>query len=128
MNKQLQNRLFNQSRKLYNKSGDTYQHFSFILDRNKVVSWGRNYKKKTHPWSAFYGFTYFKIHSELDAIKNLPYPLRQLTDSFTIVNLRLNKKLEFMMAAPCPTCIKLLSFFGFKNVIYTDKFGDFTYL
>lgn len=128
MNKKLKNRIINQSRKFYDKNGDTYQHYSFLVDGNKIISWGKNNKKKSHPFSARHGYTYFKIHSELAAIKEFPYSLAELEGLYSMVNVRLNKKLEIMLAAPCFQCIRMLDFFGIREIIYSNEKGEFVKL
>ena len=126
MNKKLQNRIVNQSRKFYDKNGDTYQHFSFIVDRNKIISFGRSNKKKTHTFSQRQGYEYFRIHSELAAIKDFPDELIFIEEyGLSIINTRLNKKLELINSRPCLQCMKLLDFVGIRDIIYSNEKGEF---
>lgn len=128
MNNKLKNRIINQSKKIYDiKAGDPYLHISFLIYRNKIVSWGKNSREKTCPLAQRHNYEYFRVHSELAVIKNFPYPISELS-AYTIVNLRINKRKELMQSRPCDCCINLLSFFGITSILYSNEKGEFVSL
>lgn len=102
---------------------DSNKHFSFILDKNVIVSVGWNQSHKTHPIAAKFGHRFSGIHSELHAIKNFKYPIKELPH-FTFVNIRLMKNRTVGLSKPCKHCSKMLSFFEVGEVWYSnfDKF------
>lgn len=104
-------------------------HVSFVLQGDRVISYGLNDRRKTHPQSPA---KYRTIHSELAAVLNIPltfsntigkkYQLANLGDiaeKLTIVNVRLNKQGQSMLAKPCKTCEKWLVEMGFKEVFWS---------
>ena len=98
-------------------------HFSFIVDKNKIVSFGWNNGWKTHPMAAHYGHRFNAIHSELAAIKNFPYPLRELKN-YNLVNIRVKKDLSLGHAMPCSFCQKMLESFEISGVYYSGRNGE----
>ena len=66
------------------------RHFSFILKKNKIVSFGWNQIKKTNTlcWKHKYEYPY--IHSEISAIRNFEYPA-SLFSRCELVNVRVGK-------------------------------------
>ncbi len=101
-----------------------FPHWTFILDDNDIVSVGMNRKKSPPIWLGYpsKGESTSKWHSELDAI----YKLRKPLDSFTAINIRLNRKGEPKMSMPCKCCMKLLQVNRCKRVFFTtnDKWGQ----
>lgn len=102
------------------------KHFSFIVRRTKIVSFGWNMAKKTHPWAAKYGknIDYPFIHSELAAIKNFPFPPIEL-EKCSLINTRVCPSGKIRISKPCEHCMNLLDVFSFKHVYYTDDEGKF---
>lgn len=94
------------------------KHFSFIVKRSKIVSFGWNQPNKTHTMAAKFGYKFPYIHSELSAIKNFPHPNSHL-DGLTLINVRIDKRGKINMAKPCKNCMNLIRFFGIRQVIYT---------
>lgn len=99
-------------------------HFSFILKKKKIVSFGFNNAWKSSPISAKYGHRWNAIHSELMAIKNFPWSINEL-GRFTFVNIRLRKDGSIALSKPCIHCEKMLSYFGVSELYYTSNEGDF---
>lgn len=122
-------KLLNKLRRLvYNNldlSNSRSRHFSFIVKRNTIYSFGYNTIFKTHPLANKFGHRFPDVHSELAAIKNFRRPVVELKN-FKLVNIRvLRKNNLFGMSRPCPACYKLLLAFGVRNVIFSDEKGEF---
>lgn len=100
-----------------------FKHFTFIVERNKIISYGWNQSFKTHPLAAKYKARFYSIHSELDAIKNFPYPVNQLK-LYDLINVRILKDGTLGPAKPCVSCHQLLLYFGVRQVYYSTS-GEF---
>lgn len=100
---------------------------SFILDKNKVISYGFN-QYKTHPLQAKYGEDRFKIHqhAEINAIVNAVRN-REITQNKTLVVVRVLKNGQKALAKPCMGCMRAIKDYGFKKVIYTTPEGYVTW-
>lgn len=105
----------------------SFKHFSYIVERNKILSVGYNLPDKTHPLALKFGHRFYSIHSELDAITNFPYPNRFLKRC-RLINLRISKDHTVRMSKPCQFCQKLIRAFNIREVWYTNDFGKFQYL
>lgn len=102
-----------------------YMHYSFIIQGNKIIEWGMNRPGNATP---FHGFepTRHKIHSEVDAYKKAK-GLLDKSKNFSIVNLRLNRKGEPRMSAPCKCCMNFLETVGCNGIHYSTDQGWETY-
>lgn len=98
-----------------------YHHFSFIVQDNKIVEWATNAPGKDI-YSHFYS-AIAMIHSECAAFKKAKGLLNR-TESFQVINIRLNKKHELRISKPCRCCVEFLSTFNCDKVYFTneDKF------
>ena len=102
-------------------------HFSFILQKNRVIGVGTNHLFKTHPKGAEYGYRYAAIHSELDAFLDLPREIdyRKLK----LINVRLSRKSLkerrpiLRMSRPCVHCSVWIQNIGFKEIWYSTDQG-----
>lgn len=104
------------------------KHFSLLVKRGKIISFGWNQSFKSHPTAKLYGHRFNSIHSELHCIKNFPYPTNELRE-YTLVNVRVNPNgTAKTLAKPCGKCIYFLSCFELRSVIYTNENGDFVCL
>lgn len=99
-------------------------HFSFIMKKKKIISFGYNNAWKSSPYALKYGHRFLAIHSELMAIKNFPYPVGELY-RFTFVNVRLRTNGEIALSKPCECCQRMLDAFGINELYYTTNNGDF---
>lgn len=102
------------------------RHFSYIFDRNRLISMGVN-SYKTHPLNLKYNYINKKkenigylvgTHSEMSAVIKLG--LKDCS-GLTLVNIRINRKNELDYSFPCSGCRDMISKMGFKNVFYTTK-------
>ncbi len=99
-------------------------HFSFIVRKNRILSIGFNNKNKSNPLTLKLGYRWYNTHSELSAVvrfKGFPDELR----GCSLINVRLNKDGKVMYSRPCIDCLKLIANFGFKQVFFTGKNGEF---
>ena len=117
-----------------NKTKCRCRHFSFILNKNKILSVGINNPKKTHPRNIKYKYTgrynndisvYVGIHSEMSAI--IRYGFEDCTNHI-LVNTRLNVANSISNSRPCSGCQNLLKQLNFKRVYYTNNNGSFEML
>jgi len=104
------------------------KHVSFIVRKNRIVSFGINKSLKTHPIANKLNCRFGTIHSELSAILRA----KRSSDfsNATLVNVRLSSSTiktgipVFRNSKPCPSCIKLiLANPEIKEVIYTTDKG-----
>lgn len=124
MNKKIQKRLIQISKRLYHLPDGKNKHFSFILDKNKIISMGYNYSYKTHPESHIRGYRFCAMHSELSAVLKCRRKRKYVNlDNLTLVNIRLYKNKSLGMAMPCDICKQLIK--DFRKVYYTNYNGDF---
>lgn len=99
-------------------------HFTFIVQDNKIVEWGRNHKGEP---ALHHGYRHgkdfqSKIHSEMDAYKKAK-GLLDKTKPFEIINIRLNKKGLLRLSKPCKCCFNLMKEFGCRTFYYSSEIG-----
>ena len=111
----------------FDLEGAAQQHFSFIIKKNTIVSYGINFRDKTNPLAIKYGYYEGYIHSELHSIIRFPYRPAKLKDC-VLINIRLNRKFVPLLAAPCDFCKKLLAAFQPKEIYYSNNKGYFDLL
>jgi hypothetical protein len=102
------------------------KHFSFIYDKNKLLSIGIN-SPKTHPLNLKYNYINKQkdnishivgTHSEMSAVIKLGF---EFCEGLTIVNTRINRKNEIDNSYPCNGCMELLRELKFEKILYTGK-------
>lgn len=98
-----------------------YQHFAFVIQSNKIVEWATN---MPGPAEAVFGFspTRHKIHAESAAYKRARGILDK-ADRFEVVNVRLNRRNETRISAPCACCSRLLQAVGCSKIWFTTDVG-----
>jgi len=97
-----------------------FHHFSFIVQKNKVVEWGINVSRvpplihlgysKTSGW-----------HSEVNAYRKARGIIKD--GSFEVINIRLNKAGELRLSKPCICCHAFLKALGCSNVVFSTNVG-----
>jgi deoxycytidylate deaminase len=106
------------------------RHFSFVLDKNKIVSIGLN-SLKTHPKNLKYNYVnklnenisdIVGTHSELSAVIKLG---KEDCSDLTLVNTRINRNDELDFSAPCSGCCDMIKQLNFKNVYFSNNKGRF---
>ena len=106
------------------------RHFSFILDRNRIISIGMN-STKTHPMNLKYNYInknkekisdIVGTHSELNAVIKLGI---EDCSKLTLVNTRINRNNTLDHSAPCHGCSDMIKQLNFKNVYHTDSQANF---
>ena len=106
------------------------RHFSFILDRNRIISIGMN-STKTHPMNLKYNYInknkekisdIVGTHSELNAVIKLGI---EDCSRLTLVNTRINRNNALDHSAPCHGCSDMIKQLNFKNVYHTDSQANF---
>jgi hypothetical protein len=109
-------------------------HFSFIMHKGRIISIGQN-NTKTHPINLINRKTSVKTGKDFSDEKhtcsefNAILKLKKLTNinskKCSMVNIRIDRNKNLAFAKPCMSCENLLKFFEFKNVIWTNKDGNF---
>ena len=106
------------------------RHFSFIMDRNRIVSIGLN-SPKTHPLNLKYNYVnknnekisdIVGTHSELSAVIKLG---EEDCSGLTLVNTRINRNNVLDFSAPCRGCCDMIKQLNFKNVYFSNIQGKF---
>lgn len=98
-----------------------HKHFSFLLNKRKIISIGWNNGWKSHPIANKYGHRFNSIHSELSCIINCNTSI----DRLTMVNIRIMSDGTLGRAFPCECCTKMLIDYGFENIVCSDYKGRF---
>ena len=116
MNQSLQDKLIRLSIENLHRPNAKNKHFSFLIERNKVICMGVNDSTKTHPMALKFGYRFSAIHSEIDCIKRFPYPSKELKH-FTMANVRIHLKTkEQLRSVPCSICRRILGDFELKEM------------
>lgn len=110
------------------------RHFSFIISKKRIISIGYN-TQKTHPANLKYKKFSLKTGEDISEHKhtcsefNAVVKLKNLTNidtkKCTLINLRYDRNKKIAFAAPCMSCLSLLSFHEFKRVLWTDSEGNY---
>ena len=105
------------------------KHFSFIFNKNRLISIGINNPNKTHPKNLEIGFFNRKgedishtigVHSELSAILKLG---EEDCSDYTLINTRINRNNKLDLSKPCMGCSSLLDQLKFKKIYYSTGNG-----
>lgn len=96
-----------------------YLHWSFVVQGGKLIEWGTN--REASPPKHFGYHHHSKIHSELDAYKKARGLLNP--GPFALINIRLSRRGELRMSAPCPTCAEWLRSVGCDQVWFSTPSG-----
>lgn len=120
--RRLHKKLIDVAENLYHLPDGRQKHFSFLVERNNIVSVGWNQSFKTHPLAFKFGHRFYSTHSELHAIRNFPYHISELAD-YKFINLRLMGDHSIGIAKPCFCCQNMLEMFGIYNVYYSTSNG-----
>lgn len=116
INERLKRRIYKTCLEHLDDVSTRHKHFSFLCERNRIITFGYNKKTKTHPdMSKFNYKRYMGIHSELDALVKLK---SNLCNAY-LVNVRMNKQGRFMLSKPCPCCTRMLIARGVTKVFYS---------
>lgn len=106
-----------------------YPVYSFIIQNNAIVEWSTNASgDPAGPLKAMYEARVAhldgrpKIHAEVRAYAKAKGKL-QRDKSFEVANIRLNRKGEIRMAAPCKCCNCFLKTLGATKAYFTTDYG-----
>lgn len=107
---------------------DTWMHWAFIVHEGSIVEWGTNLRgtPPTH-----YGYNKkivdvdapCKLHAEVVAYRRAKKLLGKSLTSFDIINVRLDKRGNPKISAPCCCCKPLLHDLGCVHFYYTTECG-----
>jgi deoxycytidylate deaminase len=120
---------------LLKKHGDyRCKHFSFIYNKNRLLSIGINNPYKTHPKHLKIGFFNrygedishtIGVHSELSAVLKIG---EEDCSKYTIVNTRINRNNQLDLSRPCRGCMSLLDQLNFKKIYYSTSNNNYHFL
>jgi len=97
-----------------------FRHFSFIIQRNKLVDWGTNVSRV--PPMIHFGYPKTSgWHSEVNAYRKAKGILED--GSFEVINIRLNKLGELRLSKPCKCCHAFLKELGCSYVYFSTDVG-----
>lgn len=123
MNNNTLQKIIKKSKKLTNIIPHNHQwHFSFLVKKNKILSFSWNMPRKTSPLSYKFDPEYPYLHSEASLIKNF-HP--KWIDECIMVNTRIGKKGKIRLSKPCKYCQEMIKYFKIKDVYYTTDEGSF---
>ena len=106
-----------------------YPVYSFIVQDNKVLGWGTNASGDVDgPLASMYNARVAhnnfrsKIHAEYRCYNRVK-GLLQRDKTFEIVNIRLNRRYETRLAAPCSCCTKFLNSLNCSHAYFSTDIG-----
>lgn len=114
--------LTRKARQLLDLPNGRVKHFSFLLQKKKIVGFGYNQSFTSHPIAKKYGYRFEGIHSELHCLLSFCRPLREVGD-YVMVNVRFMADGSLGIAKPCNRCQKLLRDLGLLEVVYSTENG-----
>lgn len=116
-------KLVHKSHKLIHLCDGRTYHFSYILRRNKIISFGVNSYRRTS-WLARknrYGWSY--CHSEIASLISLQFSLHKIKKT-TLVNIRLSRDSQsLLLSKPCKYCLRLIEQLDFDEVWFSTEKG-----
>ena len=104
--------------------GLRYNHFAFVVKRNRIVSVGRNRPFKTHPLCRAYRFE--SIHAEVDAVLRArcgDFKFIPVFRGFKLICVRIRRGGGLGLARPCSLCWDFVCSVGFDDVIFSSEDG-----
>lgn len=117
-------KLINKAKGLLSEKQGKYRHFSFILYKNSILSFGTNCPTKTSRLAFEFGYEFPYRHSELDAIARFPEPNKFLCRC-SMVNIRIGRKDNILVSRPCKDCQKVLKAFNIGEAYFSNEWGRF---
>lgn len=100
------------------------RHISFLLKRNKIISYGWNQPWKSHSIAKLSGARFAAIHAELSTLIRSNLRFNEV-HGLTMVNVRFLKDGTIGISKPCSICQKMLNGFGITDIYYTIEGGEF---
>ena len=106
-------------------------HFTFVYERNKLISIGQNIidipNAKAIKFANRFGvvekYRSKFLHSEISALSKL-YGRFHIDNRLKVVNIRLNKDMVLCNSKPCPNCQIVLDAFGLNRIWYSNELGE----
>lgn len=107
----------------YHPELDRFIHYTFIVQDNKIIEWGRNNKRSPARHFGYHNrisdFNFGpKTHSEIDAYKKAKGLLNK-NKKFEIINVRLNKNKELRSSKPCEFCYNIMKKLGCERFVFS---------
>ena len=100
------------------KHKDTFKHFSFVIQDNKILGYGFN--KATLYVNHVHGYPkHSKIHSEISALRRSR--VLKTKRKWSMVNVRLSPMGITLKCTPCDFCFNYLKLLGCSEVWYYDE-------
>lgn len=99
---------------------DFYPHYSFIIQKNKIIEWAQNVSAP--PLIKFGYPAWAKQHAEPIAFRRAR-GIMNLDRPFEVINIRLNRNHELRNSCPCPHCHNFLALLGCTTVYFSTNSG-----
>lgn len=104
-----------------------FQHFTFIIQSNKIVEWAINTRQEPPRHQGYHRRLIDaeyppKMHSEANAYRRAR-GLLDLNKSFQIINIRLNRDGEMRQSKPCNCCFDIMKALGCSCFFYSSNVG-----
>lgn len=112
-------RLAREKTKSHNKKV-RHRHFSFVIQGKKILARGVNIPSNPPKELGF--SNHQGIHSEIDAYRKAKGILDH-EKSFTIVNIRINKRGILRNSMPCKQCYDFLKYCGAHVIYFSTNYG-----
>jgi len=96
----------------------SYKHFSFIIQRGRIIEWGMN--RCAEPLMGYPA--HGKLHSECDAY----FKARGLLDNtraFEVINIRMGSNGQLKLSKPCECCQQFLKRLNCRKVWFSTALG-----
>lgn len=114
---------------MYPFSEETFSHYCFIFDKNRLISIGKNNTKtqsmKARYFANRFNIEHFKkysyIHAEVGAIGKL-WGKQVITGKERVVVIRVGKT-GLLNSYPCVNCSAILKSIGFNSVFHSTPKG-----
>jgi tRNA(Arg) A34 adenosine deaminase TadA len=101
----------------------TYTISSILADKRRVLSYGLNSYKKTHPKTPqLYSFT-LPTHAEVQCVSRYK---GEISSDLTLYVSGITKAGINLVCSsmPCESCMEFIKSSGIKRVVYIENFGD----
>lgn len=131
MNEKRKLRILTIARSMQSLRTDRCLHFSFILDKNRILCWACNNNNDLHLAHRFGQYDSYKNcieynsgrHSEAEALKTFINKFKHSDVSgLTLYNLRIDKLGNPRFSKPCFNCDKnIIQPLNWKNVLWSEN-------
>lgn len=104
-----------------------FQHFSFVIQDNKILEWATNTKKEPPRHQGYHSRLIDadyppKTHAEINAYRKAK-GLMDSKKTFEMINIRLNRQGIARISKPCSCCWDMMFALGCSCFYYSSEIG-----